>query len=94
MGNGSKTESVLHKALEVDSSYTEAHYVLGFLCTVGPSANPKVAKVHWQGVVGLEQGTERSQIAQVHLAQLEEDSAPLQNGERSLGCQKSSIASI
>jgi cytochrome c-type biogenesis protein CcmH/NrfG len=75
LGNYSKAESILLKALEVDTSYTEAHYVLGFLYTVGPAANPEAAKEHWQWVVDLEPGTERSQIAQVHLDQLEEESA-------------------
>ena len=60
----------------VEPGYTEAHYVLGFAYTVGPFPDPEAAREHWQMVVDLEPGSERSQIAQVHLDQMEEESAP------------------
>jgi hypothetical protein len=75
-GNYSRSESVLLKALEVDPGYTEAHYVLGFVYTVGPFPDPEAAREHWQRVVDLEPGSERAQITQVHLDQMEEESAP------------------
>jgi hypothetical protein len=70
----SESEDALLKAIEMDPDYVDAHYSLGFLYTLGSPPNPEGAREHWQKVVELAPGSQRAQIAQVHLDQLEQGS--------------------